>query len=104
MCAVRRPAKVIPITAARRRGGPRPPRQAAVRGRRVGAEFVELCRCRGQAEALVIRGLLESAGVPVALRSRLALSVHPFSVGDQGEVAVLVPEAELGHARAALSR
>ncbi len=45
--------------------------------------FVEVRRCRDQAEALVVRSLLESEGIRVVLRSKLAHSVHPFSVGDQ---------------------
>jgi hypothetical protein len=56
--------------------------------------LVELCRC-DHAEAVVVKGLLDSEGIPVALRSRLAHSVHPFTVGAQGEVTVLVPRGEL---------
>src|SRR6185295_15176657 len=55
------------------------------------AELVELRRCRHQAEALVVRGLLESQGIPTAIRSRIAQSVHPFSVGGQAESVLLVP-------------
>jgi hypothetical protein len=66
--------------------------------------MVELCRCRDQSEALVVRGLLDSEGIPAALRSRLAQSVHPFSVGDQGEVTVLVADSELLRAQAILAR
>ena len=66
--------------------------------------FVEVRRCRDQAEALVIRSLLESEGIPVVLRSNLAQSVHPFSVGDQGEVIVLAPEHDAPRARTILIR
>ncbi len=52
--------------------------------------LVEVRRC-DQAEALVLKGLFESAGIPALLRSRLAHSIYPFSVGVQGEVVVLVP-------------
>lgn len=65
--------------------------------------LVEVSRC-GQAEALVVKGLLESEGIPTLLRSRLAHSVHPFSVGDQGEVVILVPEPEAGRSRLLLAR
>ena len=51
--------------------------------------LVEVHRC-AQAEAIVVRSLLESEGIPVLLRSRIAHSVHPFTVGTQGEIAVLV--------------
>ena len=60
--------------------------------------LVEVRRC-AQAEALVVRSLLESHGIPVMLRSRIAHSVHPFTVGAQGEIVLLVPEA---HARRTL--
>lgn len=66
--------------------------------------WVEVHRCRDQAEAVVVRGLLESEGIAAALRSNLAQSVYPFSVGDQAEVTVLVPREEAVRARAVLSR
>lgn len=59
-------------------------------------------RC-DRAEAVVVQSLLESEGIPTLLRSRLAHSVHPFSVGDQGEVAVMVPEAFAVRARRRLA-
>ena len=65
--------------------------------------FTELRRC-DHAEAVVLRSLLESEGIPAMLRSRLALSVHPFSVGAQGEVTVLVPQPELARSRVLLGR
>jgi hypothetical protein len=73
------PAKVIPFI----RPSAPPPAESS--------ELVAVRRCRHQAEALVVRGLLESQGIPTAFRSRLAQSVHPFSVGGQAESVVLVP-------------
>jgi hypothetical protein len=67
------------------------------------AGVVEVHRC-DRAEALVVRGLLESEGIPTLLRSQIAQSVHPFSVGAQGEVAVLVPGAEAARSRLILAR
>ena len=66
--------------------------------------FVEVRRCRHQAEALVVRSLLESEGIRVVLRSNLAQSVHPFSVGDQGEIVILAPEHDAPRARSILIR
>jgi hypothetical protein len=66
--------------------------------------FVELTRVRDQAEALVVRSLLEAHGIEVLLRTHLAPSVHPFSVGDQGAVQVLVRREALGAARLLLAR
>ena len=66
--------------------------------------LVEARRCRDQAEALVVRGLLESEGIHVVLQSRLAPSVYPFSVGHQAEVVLLVNAADLPRTRAVLKR
>ena len=66
--------------------------------------FVELTRVRDQAEALVVRGLLESHGIEVLLRSQVAPSVYPFSVGDQGAVQVLVRHEALAPSRLVLAR
>ena len=63
-----------------------------------GARLVEVHRC-SQAEAVVIRGLYESHGIPTLLRSRLTPSVYPFTVGAQGEVTILVPESEAPRSR-----
>ena len=66
--------------------------------------FTEVRRCRDQGEALVVRGLLESRGIGAVLRSNIAQSVHPFSVGDQGEVIVLVADRDAPRARRILPR
>jgi len=78
---------------------PFPERPDAPRGER---GLVEVRRC-DQAEAIVVRSLFESEGIPTLLRSRLAHSVHPFSVG-QGEVVVLVPASEAARSRRLLTR
>lgn len=65
--------------------------------------FAELTRAGDQVEALVIRGLLEAHGIQVVLRTRLAPSVHPFSVGDQAAVQILVPPAALTAGRRLLA-
>ena len=64
---------------------------------------MEVRRC-DQAEAVVVRSLLESEGIPTLLRSRLAHSVYPFSVGDQGAVVILVPAGESARRRRLLTR
>lgn len=65
--------------------------------------LVEVHRCHG-AEAVVVRSLFESEGIPTLLRSRIAHSVHPFTVGDQGEVVVFVPTREAARSRLLLGR
>ena len=64
--------------------------------------LVEVHRC-DQREALVVKGLFESEGIPVIVRSRIAHSVHPFTVGAQGEVTLLVPRAEADRSRQLLA-
>ena len=66
--------------------------------------FEELTRVRDQTEALVVRGLLEAHGIEVLLRTHVAPSVHPFSVGDQGAVQVLVRRDALVASRLLLAR
>jgi hypothetical protein len=63
--------------------------------------LVEVHRC-DQREALVAKGLLESEGIPVVVRSRIAHSVHPFTIGAQGEVTLLVPRAHVDRSRCLL--
>jgi hypothetical protein len=65
--------------------------------------LVEVHRCH-QAEAVVIKSLLESEGIPTVCRSRLSQSVHPFTVGAQGEVVILVPSPEAPKSRRLLVR
>ena len=81
------------------------PLARAQRARRPSSDpsgMVEVHRC-DSAEAVVIRGLFESEGIPTLLRSRLAHSVHPFSVGAQGEVVVMVPPSAVDRARLLLA-
>lgn len=87
-----RRGKVIPF--------PRRPEPAAPAAG--GPGLVELHRC-DQAEAVVVRSLLESEGIPALLRSRIAHSVHPFTVGSQGEVVVLVPPDAVERAQGLLA-
>jgi hypothetical protein len=65
--------------------------------------LIEVHRCE-QAEALVMKSLFESEGIPTVLRSNLIASLHPFSVGDQGQVAVLVPASQLARCRPLMIR
>jgi hypothetical protein len=83
-------------------GAPEPPSAAA---REPGDErgLVEVHRCN-RAEATVVKSLFESEGIPTLLRSRFTHSVHPFTVGAQGEVVILVPESEVVRSRVLLTR
>ena len=61
--------------------------------------MVEVYRAVGEAEALVIKGLLESNGIPCLLKSNAAPSVHMFVVDGLGEVKVMVWERMAEEAR-----
>jgi len=67
-------------------------------------EFEEVTRVRDQAEALVVQSLLEAYGIRVLLRTHVAQSVHPFTVGGQGEVRILVPRTAAAESRLLLAR
>ena len=65
--------------------------------------LTEVHRC-DHAEAMVVKSLLTSEGIPTLLRSRITHSVHPFTVGAQGEVVILVPPPHAEHAAVLLRR
>ena len=90
----RRRRKVIPFPVART---VRPRDEPAAR------ELVDVHRCE-PSEAVVVRALLESEAIPTVVRSHVSQSVHPFSVGHQGLVTLLVPKADVPRARVLLLR
>ena len=55
--------------------------------------MVEVYRAAGEAEAQIIKGLLESNGVPCLLKSNAAPSVHAFVFDGMGAVKVVVRES-----------
>jgi hypothetical protein len=84
-------------------GAPEPPTRPTSGKAADERGLVEVHRC-DQSEAMVVKSLFESEGIPTLLRSRLAHSVHPFTVGAQGEVVILVPKKEVTRTRALLVR
>ena len=66
-------------------------------------DLVEVRRCAGP-EAAVLKALFDSEGIPTVLRSRIAHSVHPFTVGAQGEVVIFVPKADASRAAGLMTR
>ena len=63
------------------------------------AKMVEVYRAVGEAEALIIKGLLDSNGIACFLKSNAAPSVHVFAVDGLGEVKVVVDESRAEEAR-----
>jgi hypothetical protein len=59
----------------------------------MGEKLVDVYRASGEMEAHVIKGLLESNGIPCILKSDAASSVHAFTIDGMGEVAVAVLES-----------
>ena len=53
-------------------------------------EMVEVYKAGSEMEAQVIKGLLESYGIPSLLKSHAAPSVHMFTVDGMGEVKIMV--------------
>ncbi len=56
-------------------------------------ELVEVYQAVGEVEAQIIKGLLESNGIPCLLKSLAAPSVHAFTGDGMGEVKVMVWES-----------
>jgi len=57
-------------------------------------KLVKVYTSMGEAEALVIKALLESQRIPSILRSNSAPSVHVFFVDGLGEYHVMVNESD----------
>jgi hypothetical protein len=66
--------------------------------------MIEVYRAAGEAEALIIKGLLETYGIPCVLKSSAAPSVHVFTVDGMGEVKVMVSDSMAEEARRLIVR
>ena len=62
-------------------------------------KMVEVYRAASEAEAQIIKGLLESHGIPCLLKSNAAPSVHMFAVNGLGEVKIMVRQSGAEKAR-----
>ena len=67
-------------------------------------KLAEVYRAAGEAEALVIKGLLESYGISCLLKSNAAPSVHMFAVDGMDEVKVMVEEPMTEKAKKLIKR
>lgn len=61
--------------------------------------MIEVYKAKGELEAQVIKGLLDSYGIPCLLQSHAASSVHSFVFDGMGEVRILVSEKVADEAR-----
>jgi hypothetical protein len=62
-------------------------------------ELVEVYIARGEAEANIIKGVLDSYGIPSLLKAQASPSVHVFTVDGMGQVAILVRVEDADDAR-----
>ena len=67
-------------------------------------ELIEVYKAAGELEAQVIKGLLESYGIPCFLKSHAAPSVHMFAVDGMGEVKVMVRQSGAEEAKELIKR
>ena len=67
-------------------------------------ELIEVYKAAGELEAQVIKGLLESYGIPCFLKSHAAPSVHIFAVDGMGEVKVMVRQSGAEEAKKLIKR
>jgi hypothetical protein len=65
--------------------------------------LVDVYTASGEMEAYIIKGKLESHGIPCILRSDAAASVHTFTVDGMGKIAVSVLESVAEDARRLLN-
>jgi len=63
-------------------------------------EYVTVYRAWGEAEAQVVRGLLESSGIECRLLKRGPQSIYPVTVDGLAEVQVMVPKSRKAEAEA----
>jgi hypothetical protein len=63
------------------------------------SKLVEIYIARGEAEAQIIKGMLDSYGIPSLLKAQASPSVHVFTVDGMGQVAVLVRAEDADDAR-----
>ena len=68
------------------------------------SDILVVTRVYGTFEAEILRGLLESYGIPVVLSHESAGTAIGLSVGALGEVEVLVPANQLDAAREIIQR
>lgn len=62
-------------------------------------EYVTVYKAQGKLDAESIKGFLEAQGIPALLDANALGQIYGLTVGDLGEVGVMVPEADRDRAR-----
>jgi hypothetical protein len=65
-------------------------------------KLVELAKVQGDFEAQVLKGMLESEGIEVAVRTGVTPNILPFTVDGLGQVKLFVKESDLEAAKAVM--
>ncbi|MCX5754368.1 MAG: DUF2007 domain-containing protein [Candidatus Krumholzibacteria bacterium] len=65
-------------------------------------KLVELAKVQGDFEAQVLKGMLESEGIEVAIRTGVTPNILPFTVNGLGQVRLFVKESDLDAAKAVM--
>jgi hypothetical protein len=63
-------------------------------------KLVELAKVQGDFEAQVLKGMLESEGIEVAVRTGVTPNILPFTVDGLGQVKLFVRESDYEAAKA----
>lgn len=66
-------------------------------------KYVTVYRAWGEAEAQVVKGLLESSGFTCRLLERGPQSIYPVTVDGLAEIQIMVPEGRQAEAQAIVS-
>ncbi|MCK4759780.1 MAG: DUF2007 domain-containing protein [Candidatus Aminicenantes bacterium] len=67
-------------------------------------ELKELHKVWGPVEAEIVKGYLESNGIPCIFRGKVVQSVHPFSADGLGEIKIFVAEKDYSRAKELLKK
>ncbi|MFC1950507.1 DUF2007 domain-containing protein [Chloroflexota bacterium] len=62
-------------------------------------KLVKIYQATGELEAQVVKGLLESNGIPCILESAAARSVHVFTIDGMGEIGIMVHQSMVDDAK-----
>lgn len=68
------------------------------------SKLTEIYVAKGEAEAQIIKGVLDSYGIPNILRAQASPSVHVFTVDGMGQVSILVRDEDADDARLLINK
>jgi Putative prokaryotic signal transducing protein len=63
------------------------------------SDLIEIYVARGEAEANVIKGLLDCYGIPNILKAQASPSVHVFTIDGMGQISIWVRKEDAEDAR-----